>query len=79
MSRWLFVLSGVPQGSVLGHILFLICINNLDCRLINSKLKFTDDIKIYGTVSTPDKQMVLQDDLDKLMHGKCYLMWRNVK
>ena len=66
VSRWLSVLSGVPQGSVLGPILFLIYINDLDCEIINWILKFADDTKIFGNISTSDSHITLQDDLDKL-------------
>ena len=50
ISNWKPVFSGVPQGSVLGPILFLIFINDLDDDLSSKVLKFADDTKVFRTV-----------------------------
>ena len=72
-SDWLHVSSGVPQGSVLGPLLFLIYINDLDCDL-NSKIsKFADDTKIGGNALTTGDCEVIQNDLDNL--GKWSDKW----
>ena len=66
LSRELFMTSGVPQGSVLGPILFLIYINDLP-KLLNCKvLIFADDIKIWTTICCIDDCLRLQKDLTTL-------------
>ena len=65
-TAWLDVVSGVPQGSVLGPLLFIIYINDLDSDLINKMLKFADDAKLYGRVSTMTQVDSIREDLKKL-------------
>ena len=65
-STWLEVISGVPQGSVLGPILFLIFINDMDCGITNWLLKFADDVKLFGKVQSDMDNITLQEDLQRL-------------
>jgi len=65
-SEWKNVTSGIPQGSVLGPILFIIYINDLP-EVVNSNIYlFADDTKIYKSISTQADQEVLQSDIDNL-------------
>ena len=66
LSDWILVSSGVPQGSVLGPILFPIFINDFDCGITNWILKFADDTKMFGPVCDYHDYVVFQEDLNRL-------------
>ena len=79
VSNWKSVLIGVPQGSVLGPILFLIYIyiNDLDDDITSKVLKFADDTKVFRKIKSDADRQHLQDDLNKLIEwsGKWQMLF----
>ncbi|KAK3108052.1 hypothetical protein FSP39_000221 [Pinctada imbricata] len=65
-SCWTDVTSGIPQGTVLGPILFLIYINDLPEAVENAVKLFADDTKLYGQVNNLSDEIKMQQDITKL-------------
>ena len=68
------VLSGVPQGSVLGPTLFLVYIDDLEEGVTGIILKFADDTKLFRKTKEIGDKKKLQDDIDKLI--RCSEKWQ---
>ena len=66
VSSWVPVTSGVPQGSVIGPILFLVYINDLQAKLQSKVQLFADDTIVYMAVTNKTDAAILQKDLKLL-------------
>jgi len=69
------VLSGVPQGSVLGPVLFKNIVSNMDSEIEHTLSKFASNTKLCGAVNTLEGRDAIQRDLDRLERwAHVYLM-----
>ena len=71
LSSSLPVSSGVPQGSVIGPLLFILYVDDIDQGIKSNILKFADDVKLYLNLDTNDLGSpgvnLIQSDLDKII------------
>ena len=69
------VVSGVPQGTVLGPVLFLLYINDLPDVAVHSTVRlFADDCIVYRPIRNNDDTILLQNDLNKIAEWE--FMWQ---
>ena len=84
-SSWQPVISGVPQGTVLGPLLFLLYINDIVNNISSEIRLFADDCVLYRRIHCLDDCRALQSDIDTLLHWsrtwqmqfnnkKCYIL-----
>ena len=74
-SEWESVWSGVQQGSVLGQILFVLFIDDIDKNVVSKVLKFANDTKLLGRADGEENRRIIQEDLRKLFGWS--QDWRN--
>ena len=65
-SEWANITNGIPQGSVLGPIPCVLYINDLHENIVSNVYMFADDTKVFKTMTSPNDQHTLQNDLDCL-------------
>ena len=67
-SDWEVVVSGVPQGTIMGPIFFLLFVNDVPNTLNCNVMVFADDAKLYSTINEEQDCINLQADLDSLVN-----------
>ena len=73
ISGWSEVLSGVSQGSVLGPVLLVCCINDMPETVASLVYMYADNAKVAREIVSESDRNMLQTDLDKL--GKWSRKW----
>ena len=74
-SSWADVKAGVPQGAILGPLLFLIYINDLPNGLNSNAKLFADDTSLFSVVhNITDSANLLNSDLSKI--NEWVLQWK---
>lgn len=56
-SGWSPIISGVPQATILGPILFVIYINDISINITSTVKSYADDTKIYSMINERDKDI----------------------
>ncbi len=74
-SEWRDVTSGVPQGSVLAPIMFLIYINDMTEGINSYMSLFTDDAKLMREIKNQKDCEELQNDVNKIFKWSKYGKW----
>ena len=73
------VISGVPQGTVLGPLVFLLFISDIHENLDSTSRLFADDAILCRPINTVNDRDILQNDIDKLVSwSKTWQMQFNV-
>ena len=68
------MLSGIPQGSMLGPTLFVVFINDMPDVITSISKMFADDAKVFRQIETSAATVTLQNDLNHLTDGS--LKWQ---
>jgi len=78
------VIGGVPQGSVLGQLLFILFNNDVNDGISLKISKFADDMKLCRQVGDDKEKQVLREDIRRMFRwsqdwqcGKCSLIWKH--
>ena len=71
LSGWLEILAGVPQGSIIGSLRFIMFLNNIDKELHSNISLFADDTSLYIVADFPNSVAhILNLDLENYITGQ---------
>ena len=59
-------ISGVPQGSVLGPLLFIYYVNDMPDKIKSTLKLYADDVLLYREIHSPEDSKTLQEDINTL-------------
>jgi hypothetical protein len=80
VSLWKVIGSGVPQGSVLGPLFFIIYINDLFKLLVTLSETYADDTKLISVNTSDVQPLILQNDLNIIYNwSQVWLLFLNIK
>jgi len=71
MSKWRSVMSGIPQVSLLGQVLFNTFVGEMDNGIECTLSKFASDTKVCGSVNTLERWDAIQRDIDRIERWAC--------